>query len=143
MWACILPHMSGRNAQPNTPRNRTRKSKTGYRRKIPEVPRCQMTTCQSNERRKGGRRRRQASSVETKDNNNTMLRNEEMTGELQVETLKATLQWKKSAPQPSKTKVEYGSRTHHPVKNRGNRGSRTCTTAEQEMMLTSRRNCMS
>jgi hypothetical protein len=142
MWTCILPHMSGRNAQPNTPRNRTRKSKTGNRRKIPEVPQCQMTPCQSNERRKGGRRRRQASRVETKDNNNTMLRNEEMTVETQVETMKATLQWKKSAPQPSKTKVEYGSRTH-PIKNRGNRGSRTYTTAEQEMMLTSRRNCMS
>jgi hypothetical protein len=133
--------MSGKNAQPITPRNRTRKSKTGNRRKIPEVPRCQMTPCQSNERRKGGRRRRQASSVETKDNNNTMLRNEEMTVELQVETLKATLQWKKSAPQPSKTKVEYGNRTHH-AKKGANHGSRTYHTTEQEMTLTSRRNCM-
>jgi hypothetical protein len=91
MWTYILPHMSGKNAQPITPRNRTRKSKTENRRKIPEVPRCQMTPCQSTERRKGGRRRKQASSVETKDNNNTMLRNEEMTVTLQVETLKATL----------------------------------------------------
>ena len=142
MWTCILPHMSGRNAQPNTPRNRTRKSKTGNRRKIPEVPPCQTTPCQKNERRKGGRRRRHANRAETKNNNNTMLWDEETTMKLLVGTMKETMQWRKSVPQPSKTMLEYGSRTH-PTINRGNRGSRTCTTAEQGMMLTSRRNCMS
>jgi hypothetical protein len=142
MWTFILPHMSGRNAQPNTPRNHTRKGKTGNRRKLPEVSQSRTAPCQSNGKRRGGRRIRQPNRVETKKSNNAMRWIEETTMGSQMGTMKETLQWKKSVPQPSETKVEYESQLQ-PIKNRGNRGSRTYTTAEQRMMLTNRMNCKS
>jgi hypothetical protein len=133
MWTYNLLHLpvTVRNPQPNTPRNRTRKNKkeTGgkYQRYHSVERHPARRTKEEKEEEEEGRQEGWKPRTTTTQCCGTRKRRVES----QVGTMKETLQWRKSVPQPSKTKVEYGSRTH-PIKNRGNRGSRTYPTAEQE-----------